>query len=302
MTPLILREDWGELLYNERPLGQRQEGSLVTVPKVLRVPIEAFSADDIAVQSPWGPRASASAEETLREMETRGFDAAPVYEEPICTYVTRADLRGARECVGDVARPMTADLIISENLRLIDVTESLKRTPQIFVLYGRRGIDGIITRADLQRPPVALLVLSLLLTAEASLRDIVSQRIGNWRSLLGEGRLTKAEERLQQRLRNNTELELVDCLTFDDRLQLLRKCPELVTSLGFASTSSFRRWEEKVKGLRNDLAHAGNLLEAEPDSLEAIKLIDDVIHFAVQVCRLAESHQSHTETAVASLE
>lgn len=266
---------------------------LPRVANALRVPMEAFSAEDITVRDPWCAQPSDRAAEALRFMKDQGFDAAPIEEQPISRFVDQSDLRPGVELVDEAAGPITANLIVSNNLALVDTIRFLGRSPYLFVLFGRRGIDGIITRADLQRPPVALLVLSLLLTAEASLRDIVARTIQDWDTSLGPDALANAEQRLEERRRHNTELELVDCLTFGDRLRLIRKSPELVESLGFSSTTAYREWEKRVKRLRDNLAHAGNLLEAEPDSLKAIALVEEVLQFANSVCHLAESDRSH---------
>jgi hypothetical protein len=64
-----------------------------------------------------------------------------------------------------------------------------------------------------------------------------------------------------------------------DLLALLQKCPGVVDQLGFTK-NRYRKWKERLRDLRDTLAHGGGLLHAEPDPLSAIQLFEDVRSFA----------------------
>ncbi len=72
-----------------------------------------------------------------------------------------------------------------------------------------------------------------------------------------------------------------------DRLQLLGKCDRVVPELGYASGKQFKKWKERLVNLRDNLAHGGGLLHAEPNPIDAIGLFEDVRSFAERIWELA---------------
>ena len=87
------------------------------------------------------------------------------------------------------------------------------------------------------------------------------------------------------RLKTNTQVAKLNCVMTHDLLALLQKCPGVVDQLGFTKTR-YRKWKERLRVLRDTLAHGGGLLHAEPDPLGAIQLFEDVRSFAEKTTNL----------------
>jgi hypothetical protein len=65
-----------------------------------------------------------------------------------------------------------------------------------------------------------------------------------------------------------------------NRLKLLGKSERLFTALGFTEQAAYRRWKERLGGLRDTLAHGWSLLDEERDPVTAIKLFAAIRRFA----------------------
>ena len=228
-----------------------------------------------------------SAEQTHQWMRQHGFDAAPLDEPEPHRFVGFSWLQPNGNPVVGQARPIDATLLVSSDLGLADGISRLKAHPYYFVLQ-RDSLRGIVTRADLQRRAVGMVLFSLILTSEAAVNVIVDRCLGTtWIEHLPADQRARVNEIFTQRLRTNTEVSMLECLMLHDRLRLLGKCDRVVSELGFASGKQFRNWKERLVNLRDNLAHGGGLLHAESDPVHAIELFEDVRSFAERIWGLA---------------
>lgn len=228
-----------------------------------------------------------SAQQTQQWMHRHGFDAAPIDEPEPHRFVAASWLVPNGDPVVLQARPIDATLLVSSDLGLADGVSRLKVHPFYFVLQ-RDNLQGIITRADLQRPAVGMVIFSLILTSEAASNVIVDRCLGPaWVEHLPAQQQARVNEIFNQRLRTNTEVTMLECLMLHDRLRLLGKCGQVVSDLGFSSSTQFKEWKERLVRLRDNLAHGGGLLQAESDPVRAIELFEDVRSFAERIWGLA---------------
>jgi len=218
---------------------------------------------------------SSPAREAAERMRQLGFDVAGVDDEDgLHRYVILQDLEG-KGPVDERSRSIDTRHLLPASLSLAEGLDALRRHPFYFVLRGR-SVEGILTRADIQRPAVSMLTFGLILAAEAGLDLLITESCGDsWNQLLSEGRQDKAEQVLESRRRSNAELTLLDCLMLEDRICVLRKSRDLRERLEFASGAEVSAWGEGLKRLRDTLAHGGSLLDYEPDPQTALELVHD---------------------------
>ena len=94
----------------------------------------------------------------------------------------------------------------------------LNDRPRLFVnVLGQVG--GIVTKTDLQKPPVRMWLFGMITIIEMGLTRLIEDGLSRWawRECLSEARLQKAEALLEERKRRNQDLDLLDCLQFSDR-------------------------------------------------------------------------------------
>jgi hypothetical protein len=230
-----------------------------------------------------------TARRTLDWMHEHGFDAAPIDDPEPYRVVIAQSLQPVDDPVVLQAQPLDATLLVSSDLCLADGIIRLKRQQFYFVLQ-RDQLQAIVTRADLQRPAVSMIIFSLILTSEAAMREIISRTLDSvWLDKLRPAGRAEVEKVYEARLKTNTEVTKLDCLMIHDLLALLYECTAILEKLGF-TRSQFKKWKEQLRRLRDTLAHGGGLLHAEPDPLRAIHLFEDVRGFAEKTTRLVDTN------------
>lgn len=265
----------------------KQDGTMVDL-----VAEHALTAADIGATELWFVPPDASPGEILAVMDEKGFDVAPVRQDPVWRFIERSRLDELQDgTVLEASNPITTEIVIPARTGLITTIETLGRTPFVF-LMDRRGVASIVNHADLQKPAVAIATLSLIFSAERALKQIVETQVGDlWTGYLTKKRLKGAKRIYGKRRRHNTDISLLECVTLDDLFSIIRKKADLVEALGFASRTQLGRWKERLKKARDTLAHAGDLLSAEPDPQKAISLFHDVADFARRAVGVAEQRQ-----------
>lgn len=226
-------------------------------------------------------------EQAHQWMLRHGFDAAPLDEPEPHRFVGASWLEPDGDPVAGQARAIDVTLLVSSNLGLADGVSRLKAHPYYFVLQ-RDNLQGIVTEPICSAPAVGMVLLSFILTSEADVNVIIERRLGPaWIEHLPAGQRARVGEIFDQRFRTNTEVTMLECLMLHDRLRLPGKCNRVVSELGFASLTQFKNWKERLVNLRDNLAHGGGLLHAEPDPIQAIDLFEDVRSFAQRIWELA---------------
>ncbi len=109
-------------------------------------------------------------ERARTELRSLDLDQAPLAESPISCCVLLEDLKGASGEVASAARAIQIDEVVAGSTGLADLLPRFADRDYFYVLDGG-GIGGIVTRADLQLPPVSMAVLGLVISLEIGLRN-----------------------------------------------------------------------------------------------------------------------------------
>ncbi|RST70870.1 hypothetical protein D4T97_019835 [Siminovitchia acidinfaciens] len=150
-----------------------------------------------------------------------------------------------------------SDEVSAANTPLIDTLEMMHGRERLF-LISDSTIDLLITKADLQKPPVRMLFFGLVTLLESEMADIIRIYHPNdeWKDLLTEGRLKKINSLYDERKSKNIEIDLMDCTQFADKKTILLESNDIKGKLFDVSKKSAEKWLRRVEILRNDLAHA----------------------------------------------
>jgi hypothetical protein len=245
------------------------------------------AADLLAGQVLWSAEPERPAAATAATMRAEGYTVAPVSGS--WRRVTLADLDAAPDrLVTDVAGPVTEAEAIAGEAPLGAAVAALAPSPFLCVVEGGR-IVGVLTRADLQLPPVSLVAFGFVVATERALAVLVDRYApGEWEALLSAGRHRRYVDVLAERRHYDPHVRPVDCLGLHDLLAVARRVEPLRTALGHGTRHAFDKWAEPVKRLRDVLAHGGGLLDAQPDPLAAIEGFGRLRSIAEAVVDLAD--------------
>jgi hypothetical protein len=248
--------------------------------RLRRLFLEGFTAADVAE-----PLVSFDAErpaaEARRLLEARGFDLVGVRREGLVRgYAVREELAGG-SC-GDHLHPFGPDDLVDSTASLQDVIRSLDVNLRCFVTQLDE-VSAIVTLDDLEKPPVRMLLFGMIGLFEMVATRRIAERFpqGGWEPLVAPGRLDKARALQAERVRRGRPSELLDCLQLSDRGQLLLEIPgfqDALLPLGLESRKAAKRALKELEALRNDLAHAQDIV---PDGWRRIAIfsqrLDDLL-------------------------
>lgn len=231
-----------------------------------RVFAEGFAVRDIA-EPLVSFDASAAAGDVLAVIEKRGFDVVGVRREgSVVGFVEREDLSGAT--CGEKVRAIEPSLTIAESTPLVDVVLGLAHSPRLFVrVLG--AVGGIVTMNDLQKPPVRMWVFGMITLLEMRATRLIELKCpdGSWRPFLSENRLRMAEALLEERRRRNQDVELIDCLQFADKGQIVARNEAIRGLTRMTSRRAAEAAIQMLESLRNNLAHSQDIVSCDWETI-----------------------------------
>lgn len=124
------------------------------------------------------------------------------------------------------------------------------------------GVNGMVTRNDVQKPVVRMWLFGMITLVELTLTERVRKRWpdDSFVSELTATRRDLAVSLREERARRGQTCELLDCLQLGDKAALLIQDPEELRFLGFESRKSAKAVIQQFQSLRNNLAHAQDIV------------------------------------------
>jgi hypothetical protein len=220
---------------------------------------ELFTARDIAEHLLSFDKAS-SCEEVCRVMKYHQEEVASVRVSGRAQGYICRDWLGKGECA-DHFRTFTVDQVVLGEAPLSDVIHVLPRPEFCFVsLLGE--VMGVIGRDDINKPMVRMWLFGMITMLESGMAQMIEQRMSQdqWLKVLSPGRLEKAREIQVERQRRNQHCTLLSCLQLSDKGQVLISDADSLALLGFESRRTAKRVVRQLESLRNNLAHAQDIV------------------------------------------
>ena len=242
--------------------------------RVFRHSFSAYDITELLISC----QRNADAVSTRSFMEARKLDVAGVlHEGHVIGYVHRDEL--VQGVCGDHLNQFGPSQVISDDTTLAEIILCLDRYPRLFVsVFG--GIGGILTRTDLQKPPVRMWLFGMITLIEMQMTRRIEDGIPErqWRRSLSEGRLKKAEDLEAERARRHQPVRLIDCLQFSDKSQIVAQSEELRSVMRFQSKKQFEKTLKQIESLRDNLAHSQEFVSSDWQALVTLaNYLDDLI-------------------------
>jgi len=184
------------------------------------------------------------------------------------------DLRAGT--LGECAHEFRRESVLDEAASLDVVLGALTAAEQVFIEW-RGEVAAVITRRDLQKPPLRMWLFGAITVLDANLTWAVSELYPNdsWQPQITPGRLAKAIALRAERQRRGSECALLDCLQVKDKADILVSDSASLAVLGLRSRREADRLTRDIEKLRNHLAHAQEL---EPEHLATAARLASFIH------------------------
>lgn len=219
-----------------------------------------------------------SAHDILAFMKSRDFDIVGVRQHgTVVGYVHQADLQeGTLE---RYVKTFDEQFLIEDWKPLLKVLELLTKTSHIFVVVMGEVI-GIVTKGDLQKAPVRMWLFGVLSLLEMQFLRLIRTMYpqNSWKSIISEVRLKSAEKVLSDRKSRNEAIDLADCLQWADKREIVLDSDFLREKLGFSSKKKGEELLKKLEYLRNELAHAQDIITGRwPELFEFARQAEELL-------------------------
>ena len=210
--------------------------------------------------------ADSRAEHAKEALKIREFDAAGVKETEggeVIGYVVADELMEG--VVNDYLKKIEPEHLITDSTPIAEIFTALTNRDFSFVLYGRH-IVGIITKADINKPPVRIYLFGIISLFEMHLNSWINHYYpgDTWKHEVPEKRINDAHDTYEQRKGNNQDLSLLECLQLCDKRDLLAKSEAFRIKFNI-SKKKFDSFVKRVEKVRNKIAHSQNSIIANVD-------------------------------------
>ena len=198
-------------------------------------------------------------------------------------YVREIDLEGG-SCSDHELTFHPSDLLAS-GTSLKEALGVLRNKPRVFLLTGRE-VSQIVTQADLQKAPVRLYLFGIVTLLEMHLTRLIPHIYPGdaWLEHVSARRLEQARGLLAERAKLGQDLNLIECLQFSDKWQVLISSPQFVGMSSSNSKTGFTKLFRESEKLRDRLAHANDAVLGSSWK----KTIDLVASLEILIERLEE--------------
>ena len=187
-------------------------------------------------------RSNQKIEKCNNKMVKRKFDILGVRQEGIIIgYITKSN--NTKGLAADFVNIIENSEVLASNCSILDVLKKLKQLNRIFI-QNNNEINGIITRADLQKPSVRIVLFGLITVFEFYMTQLIRNFYpdDSWRKKLKKRRLKKAKRTCKLRKRRNEEIDLIECLELSDKsVLLIKNNKKAINELGFQSNNNAKK-------------------------------------------------------------
>ena len=234
------------------PSRSDQEHGIFSLNRMAQLFQQTFTARNItrALPSVDQPRA----EQVLAIMEHHHLPVVGIREDgSVCGYVTREHPLDRREFL--------PGQILADSASFSEVILTLSQHDVCFVRL-LDSITGVIVKNDIQHPYMRMWLFGIITMLEMETEPMIERLWPDdaWKALISPGRLAKAEALLEERARRNQQSTLLACLQFSDKMQMLVENEQVFQMFGFSSKKAARTICKELESLRNNLAHAQDIV------------------------------------------
>ena len=214
-------------------------------------------------------------------LKIRGFDVAGVKETEggeVLGYVITDELANGK--LRKYIKKIDPELLISDSTPIADIFAALMNRDFAFVLYGKH-IIGIITKADINKPPVRIYLFGMISLFEMHLNSWINHFYpdNTWEHEISDNRVKTARDIYEKRKGNNQDLSLLECLQFCDKRDLLKKSDDFIKEFDI-SNKRFDTFVKRVEKMRNELAHSQNSIVSNIEwsvFVETVSYLEDFL-------------------------
>lgn len=148
-------------------------------------------------------------------------------------------------------------ICLDQKISLRDALLHLAEHEVIF-LKTLGQVNAYVTVEDIQKAPVRMWLFGMITVVEMFFSKAIKDHFSNgeWQDLISSGRLEKARFVYDERIRRGQNPDLIDCIQFGDKTEIIAKTEEIRDAYNMPSKTTMRKNGKLLEELRNSLAHS----------------------------------------------
>jgi hypothetical protein len=243
-----------------------------------RVFLQGFTVMDLAVPL-ISFDSTADAEQTRRFMQKKKLQIIGVRTDGHVTGVIGLGDIPKTGAVGP-GRDAMQGLVLDSSATLAETVTALRDAQRVMVsILGHVG--AIVSRTDIEKPPARMWLFGMVTLIEMRYSRMVDVYCpdDSWQEYLSEGRVALARELQAERSRRQQGVDLLSCLQFSDKMQIVARNAELRAKTSFQSRRQVDLVAKLLQKLRNNLAHSQSIVS---DDWETIQLLTEHLDIVLE--------------------
>jgi len=212
-------------------------------------------------------------------LDQREFDIVGVINEnaQIIGFAKREELTEGP--IENFTKKIEIQNVISDSTPISRLLNILLKEPFAFVLV-EENINGIITRADINKPIVRIYLFGIISLFEMHINFWIKDFYDNesWKEILKKERLTEAKDIYELRKGKNEDLSLLECIQLCDKKVILKSTIDFQKKFDF-SKNQIEKLLKNVEKIRNELVHSQNSIISNLEWTDFVKTISNTENF-----------------------
>ena len=233
--------------------------------------------------------------DVVSRMKASQFDVAGVVDHSggVLGYVdTKRKLSGV---CGDKSHvlPLDPGTLVTDAMPLAEAGALVARRRRVFVLEGNK-VTSIVTRADLQKAPVRMMIFGVITVLEMHLTEVLRREWpggDTWRECdsFAPKQVKAIEGAFQQAQKRNDETDVFGCMDLYDKSLLAGETESLFEILKINGPDDLESSElADIRKLRNAVAHGKSLVTSN-------RSWNKVLHIVVEAQQMSKALESMLE-------
>jgi len=248
-------------------------------------------------------RTCQAAEQLARVVEryrSELFDFLPVIEasdDQIIGLIELVAFMGQPVGEGDLVsrhmQPLSEKNLIGNDAGILDFIRHADHHRCRLVIEGRR-IAGLVTLSDLQRLPVRAVLFTMVTHLEILMAEFIRRDCPKWLKRLPTEQQRKIRRQVEKSRQEDSFVDELLLTNFSDKATIIQQ-----GGSPLVSTGEFAHDLERVRGLRNALAHADHYAASRRDAIETcetVRIIDRWIELFARYSDAATPSLPHSES------
>jgi len=177
--------------------------------------------------------------------------------------------------IGDDFKKFSEDLVIGADASIIDFVKEADEHPTRLVV-SRNGVAGLVSLSDMQLLPVRAALFTLITLLEMTMARRIKERFSDpkeWLVKLSEDRRARIEEQI-------CKAKKVDQFVSEVAFSQLKDKSRIIVNerliYGEESKKSLNKKFEKIRELRDDIAHANNYAASPSEARKTCRTVRSI--------------------------